>query len=36
MENRCCVLGCLMTSDDGVQLHEYIFLLVVESFNKNN
>jgi len=28
MENRCSVLGCLNTSDDGVRLHEYnIFLL---------
>ncbi|XP_060840629.1 uncharacterized protein LOC132921565 isoform X2 [Rhopalosiphum padi] len=25
MENRCCVLGCLKTSDDGVKLHEFPF-----------
>lgn len=29
MENRCCVLGCVKTSDDGVKLHEYVFLLIV-------
>ncbi|KAF0749381.1 Uncharacterized protein FWK35_00017856, partial [Aphis craccivora] len=25
MENRCCVLGCVKTSDDGVKLHEFPF-----------
>lgn len=28
MENRCCVLGCLKTSNDGVKLHKYLFLLI--------
>lgn len=29
MENRCCVLGCVKTSDDGVKLHECVSLLMV-------